>query len=249
MRVTFNFVSDRDIILKPNYQLLIQGLIYKYLDKDFARFLHDHGYFQEGSKRIFKMFTFSYIKSSRSARYLNHIGAINFSKEISFSVSTVIEELAISLIENQMRDDQIRLGDNILELSGIKVHTPVKFSVPQKICMYSPMTVYSTDDKKTYYYNPFDSMFNEQIYNNLLRKYQAYKNNEQKNLSFSIKPLFTSLNNGNKIITRYKNFIIEAYLGNYEIESSSELIQFSYDVGLGSKNSQGFGLWDVWRER
>ena len=48
-----------------------------------------------------------------------------------------------------------------------------------------------------------------------------------------------------KYITIYKNTIIEAYRGIYVLSGRPEFLDFLYNVGLGSKNSQGFGLFDV----
>ncbi|GAI77595.1 unnamed protein product [marine sediment metagenome] len=35
---------------------------------------------------------------------------------------------------------------------------------------------------------------------------------------------------------------IKAWLGTYQIHGKPELISLAYDTGLGSKNSQGFGM-------
>jgi len=39
--------------------------------------------------------------------------------------------------------------------------------------------------------------------------------------------------------------LIKAWLGTYRIQGDSELISLAYDAGLGSKNSQGFGMFEI----
>jgi len=38
---------------------------------------------------------------------------------------------------------------------------------------------------------------------------------------------------------------IKAWLGTYQIHGKPELISLAYDTGLGSKNSQGFGMFEI----
>ncbi|MBC7189418.1 hypothetical protein H5U35_04285, partial [Candidatus Aerophobetes bacterium] len=39
--------------------------------------------------------------------------------------------------------------------------------------------------------------------------------------------------------------LIKGWMGTYRLEGNPELIKFSYDAGLGAKNSQGFGMYEV----
>jgi CRISPR-associated endoribonuclease Cas6 len=46
-------------------------------------------------------------------------------------------------------------------------------------------------------------------------------------------------------VTRYKGFYITAWSGTYLLEGKRKYLDFLYQTGLGSKTSQGFGMFDV----
>ena len=127
----------------------------------------------------------------------------------------------------------------------------------------------------THYYTPFEEDFSRLIRENLLKKWIAFNskssfsvfhdkkvggfrktdlNSEEsigsilKELTFTIKPLFKNKNN-EKIIyfgSGEKKTLIKGWKGYFIIESnSSELLYFALDVGLGGRNSQGFGMIDI----
>jgi CRISPR-associated endoribonuclease Cas6 len=239
MRITLYYKSDNDILLNPNYQSLIQGLIYNNLNKEIGDYVHNYTYNAENN--IYKKFTFSNI-SSNNLEYFKGLKIIKFSKDIWFTVSSSNIELLKSLIVNLKRHNQILLGDNRLKLFQIKIYDSINISSPIKIHMLSPITVYLTNERHTKYYKPEEKEFSELVRSNIIRKYSACNNNKKLDYyDFTIMPV----GNNKKIITSYKGTIIEAYMGDYKLSGSPELIQFSYDVGLGSKNSQGFGLWGI----
>lgn len=49
-------------------------------------------------------------------------------------------------------------------------------------------------------------------------------------------------------MTKYKGFYISGWLGEYELSGEAKYLDFLYQTGLGSKNAQGFGLFDVVEE-
>ena len=58
-----------------------------------------------------------------------------------------------------------------------------------------------------------------------------------------IKPLRVS--ERDKKIISYKGFSIQAWLGLYELKLPQAYFELAYDVGLGGKNAQGFGMVEV----
>ncbi|TCS78785.1 CRISPR-associated endoribonuclease Cas6 [Tepidibacillus fermentans] len=113
--------------------------------------------------------------------------------------------------------------------------------------MLSPITVYSTylrenGQKHTMYYTPKDEMFYQLIEENLKKKYEAYTGKTVVG-TFTIKP--KKIRENDKVVTRFKGFIINAWNGVYELEGNPELINFAYQVGLSNRNSQGFGMFQV----
>lgn len=46
----------------------------------------------------------------------------------------------------------------------------------------------------------------------------------------------------------FKGTVIKGWTGLYELSLPEPLFQIAYDTGLGSKNSQGFGMVEVVRD-
>jgi len=43
----------------------------------------------------------------------------------------------------------------------------------------------------------------------------------------------------------YKNFLIKGWMGTFRLQGLKKALKLAYDAGLGSKNSQGFGMFEV----
>lgn len=48
-----------------------------------------------------------------------------------------------------------------------------------------------------------------------------------------------------KMVTRYKNSYITAWYGTYCLKGERKYLDFLYQTGLGAKNSQGFGMFEL----
>ena len=48
-----------------------------------------------------------------------------------------------------------------------------------------------------------------------------------------------------RIVSRFKRSTIVSYGGSYVLRGNGKLINFLYDAGLGSKNSQGLGMFNI----
>jgi len=242
MRLTLNFFSEKNLKLPISHNEIIQGFIYRHLNKTLSNFLHNHGFTFE--KRRFKLFTFSRL-----------IGKIRI-KEDTFEitppfklvVSSPHEEILRSLAENLVKPSETKIGHNTVYIESINVHFIPQISEEAKIKMLSPVTIYSTlkkadGGKKTYYYNPSEKEFSQLIKENILKKYSAIYKKKPDSEDFIIKPVRVSKKD--EKIVRYKNFIIKGWMGIYSIKGNPELIKLAYDAGIGSKNSQGFGCFEI----
>jgi len=242
IKITFEEINGKKIIFPVHYNYLIQSFIYKNISKELSDFLHDKGFIY--GKRKFKMFVFSRIFSKN----LKISGEkIEFDKNIYFFLSSPLKEFISQFAEGLLKKSEFEIQKNNLILKEIFVMPVPKISKIIKIKMLSPVTVYSTlykdKKKKTYYYSPFEKEFNLLLKENLIKKYEAFYKKKIE-FDFEIKPLKVN-KNFEKIII-YKGTVIKGWLGKYEIKSDNEeIIKFSYDVGLGSKNSQGFGMFEI----
>jgi CRISPR-associated endoribonuclease Cas6 len=213
------------------------------------KYIHERG-FESFSKRVYRFFTFSSIL--KKGRYYKNMKVFSFGKEISFYISSPFNEFLEDIIENLFENNKFKLGENAIYISSIIAEN--NFFDEEinkiKIKMITPLEVHKTEimenKKKTIYISPFHENFEELINLNLKHKWEAFFDREL-NESIKIKPLFK--NDKYKKVLYYgfgdKKYIVEGWMGNYEIEGSYRLLKFLYDVGIGSKNSQGFGLFEL----
>ena len=233
-----------------HHNYIIQAFVYNLISSNLAKMLHDKGF--EINNRKFKLFTFSRLQGNfkidkRSNTIIFHPP---FTLTISSALDQFIEELANEVLANK----NLRIGKTTVKINSIEVPT-AELSEKNKIKMLSPATIYSTlkkadGKKKTYYYSPFEKEFSELISQNAKKKIRAFRSGDQ-NGSEIIEPEakieLTPLNvtTRNEKIINYKGTIIKGWTGIYELSGNRKLIKLVYDTGLGGKNSQGFGCFDV----
>lgn len=231
--------SEGKITLPFGYQYYIQSMLYKWInEKSYAEFLHNTGY-RIGS-RSYKLFSFSNILEKPL-----HINSVKkefiFSKEINFYVCSINNEFFQHIFNSIINQSVVAIGNNTAMISNVSIISQI-FEEREVVKTMSPITVYSTlfgldGKKKTYYYTPKEKEFGELIRKNLIKKYQALYGQWPQNDNFFITPINTT-----EKIVKYKNFIIKGHMGNFEISGSKELMDLAFSTGLGSKNSQGFGM-------
>ncbi len=245
MRIKFVFLPEKGNLRLPvNYNYILQSMIYRNITQKLSSFLHDKGFAYE--KRRFKMFTFSRLFGKY--RLDKEKKMIEFTGSISFYLSTPYTVIAEEFTESLLKLDSVKLYGKKVFLSSVEVFVKKVNSDEISIKMLSPLTIYSTlkkndGGKKTYYYSPFEPEFSELIKRNIIKKYIAFYGKSPEKDDFEISPIFVS-ERKNLITTIYKGFVIKAWTGIYRLKGSKELILFSYDAGLGGKNSQGFGMWE-----
>jgi len=242
LRIKIKFIHSGRIIVPFAYNEAIQGWIYRNLKRPLADFLHDQGFIV--GKRRFKLFTFS--------RLLGKIKVKNEAFEVGspfyLIVSSPYNEILQSLAENLLKKPEVEIAGQRLFIESISVEFTPELNGETEIKMLSPVTVYSTlltgnGRKKTYYYSPLENEFAQLLKENLLKKFRAFYQKEPESADFSIEPVRVSKKD-EKIVT-YKGFIIKGWMGRYRLAGTPELLRLAYEAGLGAKNSQGFGCFEV----
>jgi CRISPR-associated endoribonuclease Cas6 len=100
----------------------------------------------------------------------------------------------------------------------------------------------SMEKKQTNFISPFDPIFSDKIEKNFYNKYQAYFKKEPTERVI-IRP--KKVTQKDKVVTKFKDIIINAWNGTYEIQAPLPYLKFLYDTGIGAKNSQGFGMFEI----
>ncbi len=242
MRIKIRFTCNGSLIVPYSYNEIIQGWIYRHLQETLAVFIHDEGFKYEN--RRFKLFTFSRLLGKTVSRD----GSFIITPPVELVVSSPYHRLLQSLAENILLTPEIELNRKKLLIESISVGYLTEINEEVEIKMLSPVTVYSTfktpdGRKKTYYYNPKEEEFAELLKQNILKKFTAFYGHKPESEAFNITPLRVSKRD-EKIVT-YKGFVIKGWMGRYRLSGSPELLRLAYDAGLGPKNSQGFGCFEV----
>jgi len=240
IRITLEPIR-REVSFPSHYNFTLQGFIYEHLSAKIATELHDKGYVY--GKRHFKLFTFSRILGKYKIQGNN----INYIGPVYIWIASPLTELLESFATNFVKKEKVKLGQQFFRPTAVEVWGLRRITGPITVKTLSPITVYSTlqtetGKKKTYYYSPFEKDFDELVKKNLIKKVSLLNNGppQLERAKFSIKPIKVSTKNEH--IINYKGTIIKAWSGIYEIDGSEELLQVAFDAGLGSKNSQGFGM-------
>lgn len=237
MQIKLSFKSVENIILPIHHNNIIQAFIYNNIDRDLSRFLHNEGYSSNG--RTFKLFTFSRILNRGKIKD----GKFHFGKEIEFVVSSPLDNFCNSIANCMLQREDLRLGQNKVSTEGIQVYkekvrdNEIVVETLSSIVVYS--TLFRADGRKyTCYFVPGEEDFKRILSENLIRKYNALYNMD---LPLDNEVKIESIGEAKLNITYYKNFLIKGSSGRFKIKGDRKLLQLGLDVGLGSKNSQGFG--------
>lgn len=229
LRITMQTQNGLDIPLSYNHQ--VQSAIYaKLREVGESDFWHDSGY---ALGKVFKSFVFGPL----SGKYTVKDKRIIFREEISLEIRSPILSFCDTLQRSLELNPSIRLGDTVLDITGIypgNLHINADSAV---FCAQSPVIAYSTDEnKRRYFYGPHDDAFIGMITKNYEHKYLAITGQSPE--AVIVEPL----GEHRRVATCFKQSRLLGWKGDYRISGSSKALEFIYNTGLGSKNSQGFGL-------
>ncbi|ACI18721.1 CRISPR-associated endoribonuclease Cas6 [Dictyoglomus thermophilum] len=251
IKIVYETLDGKDIILPCHYNYAIQGLIYQTFSPEIAKWLHDVGFLL--GKRKFKLFTFSRIlEKGKIIVKDNDNKYLNFGRKITFYFSSPIDDIVGNLGERSFREREFSIGKNKVYISQLEILLPPKIEEKVYIKMLSPLTIYSTFLKNgsriVHFYRPYENEFSKLIEENAKKKLKIVHQNSYDGGSLSIKPYKFSLEKNRKVVI-FKNTPIEGWTGVFELSGDPALIAITYEAGLGNKNSEGFGMWEIWREK
>lgn len=229
-----------EVILPIHYNHLIQAVLYGHIDSELATWLHDQGYSIGG--RAFKLFVFSRL----SGRFGRIGGNLVFRDRFQLDVASPIAHFAQSLGQSLLQAGSIRMDGNEAIVEHIAYADDAIVTDSIMVKALSPITVYSTlytkgAGKKTYYYSPAEAEFRQQVGMNLKKKYQAFFGIEPSS-DWQVKLTPVGIRSQDQAIVMFKGTVIKGWMGKYRLEGPKELLKMGLEAGLGSKNSQGFGM-------
>ena len=252
--------SSSQIVVPLHYKVQLQGLFYNAMDEEMRSFLHNQGY--KNGPRVFRLFTFSDIQES--ARRQGE--KLFFGNEITVYFSSHDADLCMSIARN-MTGNQQRIGNHYFDSVIVGLANPKITDNIIRVQAVSPIVTYETlhhaDGRPYYNYFPAEHpSFTVEVRRNLIRKYNTLYPDTPIDLTADATEIGgtfsqtgeTSSNNeapcfelqalgkNRQVIMYYKNYVIKGVQGEFLLRSDPKLLQVALDCGLGSKNSQGFGM-------
>lgn len=219
--------------LPINYNYIIQSILYSALRrmKDLGAYIHE-------SNQI-KLFSVSPIRG----KYQVKNKRIYFYERVSFEVRSP-NPLVLHVIKDSF--DQYGITYNNQHYPRVETELVDETIESEDILirMDGPICVYSTDfeTKYVHYYTPWEDGFYEQIWINFIHKYEAcYGVLPEDEIGMAL----VDVKKSDKVVTKYKNMILSGWKGVYRIAGKRKYLDFLYQTGLGTKNSQGFGMFTV----
>lgn len=234
MQLQITLKSRRES-LPISYQALIHGWIYHMLqENEQMTGIHDLA----NQSRVYKGFTFGRLNGS----YTVQERRITFADSVRLEIRSIHEELIRTLSEGMRGRQQVRLGSATFDILSVKEEDVHLHAERVEIIMCSPVVAYITEaQKKTVYLSPDDPRFFGALIRNAERKWRQFFGDAP--FALTIKPCFEHL--PPKVFTHFKQTYITGWTGRYLLEGTPEVIDMLYQVGVGAKNSEGFGMFDA----
>ena len=247
MRIKLHFKLENNIIPK-DYRILILSFIKYSLKKNFKESYKEI----YESKPIMKFFTFSvYLpkpkiekdKIELDKNYFNAVFSIYDNKRFiefynsfnSMIIKNENKEYSYPLKDNKMRLKNITMLNEKIISSNRAI---IKFLSPLVLRKHEEIAINEKRKGKDIYFDFNDSDFNEQINYSVSRLIKDLKLNGV-NSNIKLKP-YNNL--ARKTVVSFKNILINSSIGEYILEGDSELLNILYKTGIGSRRSEGFGI-------
>lgn len=235
--------------LPINYQYALSSLVYRILSNsegNFSTWLHQNGFSDD--KRRFKLFTFSRLfvpRYSIEGSFLNIL-----SDTIEWYVSFLPERSTLEFVQGLFKEQVFELGDRRAKIRfsvrSVEMIPSPTFKENMKFETLSPACIVrQEDDGSEKYISPDHPDAVSIVKLNLLNKYKAFYGHDfpKSDFLFDLKVLnkprssLITIKEGTPQESKIRGFMCK-----FEMTAPQELMSIMYETGLGSKNSQGFGM-------
>ena len=228
------FQSGEEIHLPLAYQHLVQSMLYSCWVTELPNF---HDGYTDDKKQNLKLFCFGRLKG----KYQIKETEIVFQSPVTLELRSPLNIIVDSAIKNLLAKPQRRLGSNSLSVTDLHTEERLLFPSSALIRTQSPITVHETmKDGRTIYFSPKDPEWQKRLTLNLSSKLNALQINTSD--PFSIEPEGDTFR---KQVSQFKGTYITGYTGSFRITTTPQAMAILYYCGLGNRNSQGFGMFDI----
>ena len=237
MRLKINIKGKNNFKVPFNYNHILSSIIYnKIVDLDLAHELH--------ASNSFKFFNFSQLNIPQ--RKIVEDGIISKNGRINFYLSSPDDLLIKNLVNGFIDDLEIKFKNESLIVEKIEALKTPDFTEKSEFKTISPINIRDTQEiegkLKRVDLAPSDKFFRG-IENNLIKKYCIFNDIEKTEKQIKVSSEMASVKRKRITIPKGPNTTYHrTYMMDLILEGDLDLIEFAYDVGLGEKNSMGFGM-------
>lgn len=164
-------------------------------------------------------------------------------KEFEMTLSVQDYEIAIILYNalNHQKHKKFSLNQNSWTLKKISMLMEKTITTDTiNIKFLSPLIARSRIDRKDYYYSFAAKEFQEILKINIQEQLKISNLPQGIEKTFEIKPI-----QAKKVIIKFYEKKIEGSLGFFQISGDTQLLDYLYKAGIGSKRSCGFGMFEI----
>jgi len=215
-------------VIPFSHQYQLASVLYRkmYLaDEEYARELHMSG--------GFKHFTFSWLHAPK--RHITDEGVV-CEGEVYMYCSSPSTALMHMVSDGFRADPNLSIGSAHFELRDVETMPEVKIGSSVRFRTLTPILVRTVkNDARTVDLSPKEPLFYTNLIANLQKRYELYTGKRGRVGVVSVdrvKPKRIQI----------KNTYNRAYMMDIEMRGSPYVLRYAYDVGLGEKNSMGFGM-------
>ena len=233
MQIKIYLENPSELRLPMDYGYRLSSAVYRLAasDGEYSAFLHDMGYGEDG--RRYKLFTYSPLVG----HYRIEGRSIVFDGDISFEVRSISKRFCGAVRASLMSNGCVKLMDTVLRVKMVECGDNAPYVPEAELRTLSPIVVSSSADGKTVYCSPEDDRWEEMVNATLSRKFAAAYDTTPPS---AVK--LTLCGKPKKVVTRVKGIWVTAYHARFGLSAHPQVTAFLYETGIGSKNSQGFGM-------
>lgn len=244
--------------IPTNYRRSFSSLIKEAINKgDNTRKLYEN-YFGDRKKNKTKPYTFSlYIHNPKKLMEQNKNYLLTDSNKLNFHFSSIDYNLSTAVYNGLLQiskdnykaknnksngyklfNHSIGIRDFYLKLDEQIQTTKALFKI------LSPIVIRKLENRKGNGYVTFmDKEFTKMLYHSVKNSAQNFISQDYKLEESELK---VNLKDPEKVGVYHYTEVIPATTGMIEIEAPINVLQLIYDVGIGARRSQGFGMLDLW---
>lgn len=237
MRLKINLKAKNNFKVPFNYNHIVSSIIYnKIMDLDLAHELH--------TSNTFKFFNFSQLNIPK--RKIVKDGIISRNGVINFYLSSPNDLLIKNIVNGFIDNLEIKFQNETLLVEKIEALRIPDFKEKSEFITLSPINIRDTQEidgkLKRVDLSPSDKFF-KGIETNLIKKYCKFNDLESTVKEINVYSEMANVKRKRITIPKGPNTTYHrAYMMDLILEGDFDLIKFAYDVGLGEKNSMGFGM-------